>query len=229
MQLSGIKSLVPVGLALMLIILFGCSKDNNAASPNQIVGSGKLVSEQRTADIFNGINVTGIGKVYITQDTVQNLRIEADDNIIGLVTTSVSDGVLMVALKDGSYNGITVNVYASMKTIRQLECVGTAEFVNNGQIDSDSIVCRITGTGTITLNGKAGFESVEIVGAGNIHNYGLTSSRCSAVISGTGNIEVNVVQELDAVISGTGKISYSGNPAIIHQTISGVGTVVSNP
>ena len=203
MRIFSLKSVMPIGIVLTVILFSGCSKDNEGVTnPNQIVGSGRLVSDQRAAGTFNAINVTGIGKVYISQDTVQSLRIEADDNILGLVTTTVSNGLLTVALKDGSYSGITVNVYASMKTIRELQCVGTAEFVNDGRIDSDSIVCRITGAGTITLNGTARFESVEIIGAGTIHNYGLVSSRCSALISGTGNIEVNVTQELDAIISG---------------------------
>jgi Putative auto-transporter adhesin, head GIN domain len=157
------------------------------------------------------------------------LRIEADDNIIGLVTTSVSNGLLSVALKQGSYSNITINVYASMETINRLECVGTVEFATNGQIQTDSIVCGIIGTGNITLTGTAGFESIEITGTGDVHNFGLASSRCSALISGTGNIEVNVTQELDAVIAGTGSITYSGNPTVVHQTMTGVGSITRQP
>ncbi|MGA7161480.1 MAG: head GIN domain-containing protein [Bacteroidota bacterium] len=225
MRISNIKSFTSLGLVFVLVILSGCSKSNSVTNPNQIVGSGKLLTEQRTVDTFTGIQVTGIGKVFVTQDSAQGLRIEADDNVIGLVTTSVSNGLLSVALKQGSYSNITVNVYASMKTINRLESVGSAEFVTAGQIQTDSIVCRITGTGSITLKGTAGFESVEITGAGNVDNFGLASSRCSAMISGTGNVEVNVTQELDAVIAGTGTIVYTGNPQVLHQTVTGVGSV----
>jgi Putative auto-transporter adhesin, head GIN domain len=227
MRISSMKSVMLVGMVVTFGLLSGCSKDSGVTNSNQTVGSGNLITQQRTVGTFSGIQVTGIGKVFITQDTVQGLHIEADDNIIDLVTTSVNNGLLTVALKSGSYSGITINVYASMKSISQLDCVGTVEFVNSGQIQTDSIACRITGTGTITLNGTAGFESIEIIGAGNVHNFGLASSRCSALISGTGKIEVNVTQELDAVISGTGDISYSGNPTVIHQTVSGIGSIAS--
>jgi hypothetical protein len=116
-----------------------------------------------------------------------------------------------------------------MKSINRLECIGAAEFLTDGQIQTDSILCRITGTGKITLKGSATSERVEIVGAGDVHNFDLVSSRCSALISGAGNIEVNVTQELDAVIAGTGNIIYSGNPPSVRQTVTGVGSVKSGP
>jgi hypothetical protein len=223
------KFLMLTGFVLMFVLLYGCKKENQVTNTDQIVGSGKLVTEQRTTASFTGIQVTGIAKVIIKQDTAQSLRIEADDNIMGLVTTSVNNGLLAVGLKEGSYNNITVNVYASMKSISRLECIGGAEFLTDGQIQTDSIVCRITGTGKITLKGTATSETVEIIGAGDIHNFDLVSSRCSALISGAGNIEVNVTQELNAVIAGTGNIIYSGNPLVVHQTVTGVGSVKAGP
>jgi hypothetical protein len=217
------------GFVLMFVLLYGCEKDNQVTNPDQVVGSGKLVMEQRTTDVFSGIQVTGIAKVIIKQDTVQSLRIEADDNIMDSVTTSVNNGLLSVGLKKGSYNNITINVYASMKTISRLECIGAAEFLTDGQMQTDSVVCRITGTGKIALKGSATSETVEIIGTGDVHNFDLVSSRCSALISGAGNIEVNVTQELNAVIAGTGIITYSGNPSVVHQTVTGVGSVRVRP
>ncbi len=221
------KSLMLTGFVLMFVLLYGCKKENQVTNPDQIVGSGKLVTEQRTVEAFTGIQVTGIAKVIIKQDTAQSLRIEADDNIMPLVKTSVNNGLLAVGLKEGSYSNITVNVYASMKTIIRLECIGTAEFVTDGQIQTDSILCRIIGTGKITLKGTATSETVEIVGAGDVHNFDLISLRCLASISGAGNIEVNVTQALNAVIAGTGNIIYAGNPSYVIQLVTGVGSVTA--
>jgi hypothetical protein len=220
-----IKSSVVLCIILMAISLTGCSKDDTIAGNDKITGSGRLVSQTRVVGTFSGIQVTNFAKVFITQDTLESLRIEVDDNIMDRVNTSVAGGILSVGLKDGSYNGVTVNVYASMKTIKRLESMGAADFSNTVPIVTDTIVCRIIGAGTITLTGSAVYEAAEIVGAGTIKNFGLSTSRCSASISGTGNIEVNVSGQLDALITGTGAIIYDGNPSTVHPVVSGVGSI----
>jgi hypothetical protein len=217
-----LSTLAPFALFPILFIA-GCT--NHSSNPDQIVGSGRLVSESRGLPTFSGIQVTGIAKVVIKQDTLQSLRIEADDNIMDRITTAVSNGLLVIGLKEGSYNNITINVFASMKTIDRLECVGTADFATSGPIQTNGITCRVTGVGSITLSGTATNQTIALTGTGDIHNFGLISSHCTATITGLGNLEVNVTQQLDAVVSGSGSIVYAGNPGIVNKTIVGIGSV----
>jgi hypothetical protein len=223
MRSSRVKVLFISGIILLNILYYGCSR--NTTEPDQVVGSGRLVSQLRASNPFTGIQVTGVGKVIIKQDTVQTLVVQADDNIIDRVTTSVSNGVLIVGLQQGSYSSITININVSMQAINRLECIGTAEFLNSGQIQTDSIVCRITGAGKITLTGTATQQTVQITGAGDVHNFGLASSHCLAMISGAGNVEVNVTQQLDAIINGTGSVTYTGDPQVVNKTITGIGNI----
>ena len=224
-----VKSTKVLTLILVLAMYGGCSKNDNIVDNDRISGSGKLVAQTRVVDTFTGIQVTNLGRVFITQDSLESLRIEADDNIIDRVMTSINGGVLSVGLKDGSYNKVTINVYASMKSIKRLESTGAADFLTTIPISTDTIFCRITGTGTVTLTGTAAYEAVEIMGAGTIKNFGLATSRCSASISGTGNIEVNVSEQLDAMITGTGTITYEGNPPVVNQIVSGIGSIQQKP
>jgi hypothetical protein len=191
----------------------------------QIAGSGRIVSQVRAAAGFTGIEVTNTTKVIITQDTVESLRIEVDDNILDRVTTTVTGGVLRVGLQEGSYNNVTFRVYVSMVNINLLESTGAADFSATGPISVGEIVCRITGAGTVTLWGTATSETVEIIGAGSIRNLGLVTPRCTALISGAGDIQVHVTEQLDAVISGTGSIVYAGDPPTVHSIITGLGNV----
>ena len=225
MYTSSCKNLLLLAMTFVVAFMFGCSDNDTVVNNNQIVGSGRIVAQVRTVGTYSGIQVTNFAKVIITQDTVEQLRIESDDNIIDHVLTSVNGGILMVGLDNGSYNNITVNVYTSMKTIKRLESVGTAEFSTTNPIQTDSILCRITGAGTITLVGTATFEAVEIIGAGSIHNFDLVATRCVTTISGSGTIEVNVTSRLDAIIAGTGSIVYAGNPQTVQQSVSGVGSI----
>jgi hypothetical protein len=218
-----------LGLAVMAFLYSACSKDDTVVNNDQIVGSGRIVSQVRPVGTFAEIQVTNFAKVYVAQDTVEALRIESDDNIIDRVMTSVSNGILVVGLKEGSYNSITVNVFASMKHIRRLESTGAAEFSSTNSVQTDSIICKITGAGSMTLAGTANDEIVEIVGAGNIHNFNLVSTSCYASISGAGNVEINATRSLDAAIAGTGTITYAGNPPAVHQVVTGVGSVRPRP
>jgi hypothetical protein len=225
MQTSLKKLGLIFGLWMVVSFFWGCSKNENAVDNGQIVGSGRIVTESRSCGTFTGIQVTNFAKVFITQDTVESLRIESDDNIIGSVQTTLNGAILVVGLRDGSYGHVTVNVYASMKNIKFLESIGTADFSAVNSIQTDSLICKITGTGNVTLAGKTNYEKVQITGSGNIQNSNLLSSFCTITISGTGNVQVHVTQQLDATIAGTGNITYDGNPALIHQSITGVGVV----
>jgi hypothetical protein len=203
----------------------GCEKHNSITGEETITGSGRVVSESRSTGAFTGARVTNYANVIITQGSGAALRIEADDNIIERVSTVVADGVLEVGLPPGSYKNITLNVFATMEQVRLLESQGAADFRLTAPLQTDTIVCRIIGTGTVTLSGTATVEIIEITGAGDIHNFDLLSDRCSAVISGAGNINVCAKRELSAMISGTGNVVYDGNPPTVHSIITGVGAV----
>ncbi|MGA9120321.1 MAG: head GIN domain-containing protein [Bacteroidota bacterium] len=228
MSILGPRFLILSGILLAGMVLDGCSSGVTAPD-DRIVGSGRIVSEQRPVSPFTGIQVVGIAKVTITQDTIETLRVEADDNILARVVTSFNGGMLIVNLQEGSYGNITVNIFVSMNTVERLECTGAADFLTAGPIHVDGVVCRITGTGHISLTGSTTAQTIEITGAGEVHNFAFTSSHSSVLISGTGNVEVHAADELNAVIAGTGNIVYSGNPPVVHQTISGVGNINPKP
>ncbi|MGD0037630.1 MAG: DUF2807 domain-containing protein [Bacteroidota bacterium] len=225
MRISYITFALVVGFIMLIFLCWGCSKNENIVGSNQIIGSGKLVSESRVVGTFAGIQVTSFAKVVIKQDTVESLRIESDDNIIDDVVTFLNGTTLVVGLRDGSYNNVTVNLYVSMKNIKLLESIGAAEFSTVNSIQTDSLTCKITGAGNITLTGKTNYENVEIIGNGNVHNSNLASSFCSVTISGAGSVEAQVTVQLDAVIAGSGTIIYTGNPTVVHQSISGIGVI----
>jgi hypothetical protein len=223
MTVKNSRSTLALVAFMAIFSISGCT--DHLSGPNQIVGSGRLVSRSRTLPTFTGIQVTGIAKVLIQQDTAQSLPIEADDNIVDRITAAVHNGLLVIGLQPGSYSNVTINVFISMKSVDRLECAGTADFVTSGPIWTDAITCRITGAGTMTLSGTATNQTVEVTGTGDVHNFGLISNRCSATITDLGSLEVNATQQLDAIVSGSGSIIYAGNPGVVNKTIAGLGWV----
>ena len=215
--------------AVSVLLLSGCLDEDYVVNNEGLTGSGNIISQTRNAGTFDGIQIVNFARIFITQDTLESLRIEADDNIVDNVITVVQDGILKVGLEDNSYNNITLNIHVSMKKIKHLESRGAGYLVTTNTISADTIVCIIRGAGTMILTGTAVYESIEIEGAGSVNNFGLAVLNCSASISGAGRIEVNVSGQLNAKISGTGTIIYDGNPLSVNRVIAGVGSIQQKP
>src|SRR3990170_5909134 len=66
-------------------------------------GSGNVVTEERDVSDFHKIHLSGIGNLIITQGEEESLTIEADDNIMPLISADVSGERLTISFKRG-YN-----------------------------------------------------------------------------------------------------------------------------
>ncbi|MCP5113671.1 MAG: hypothetical protein GY953_22790, partial [bacterium] len=64
------------------------------APPRQVVGSGVRVSENRSVSNFHRVRVLALAEVEITVGQGPGLRIEADDNVLDMIDTRVTGGVL---------------------------------------------------------------------------------------------------------------------------------------
>ena len=215
-------------LLLLIIPTAGCNRYSTEPEPD-FTGSGRIVSETRSLAPFKGVVVESIGNVHVTQDSVQTVNVAADDNILGRVSTRVENGVLFVGLLPGSYSRVTIDFYISIPTVESIKINGAGNASSSAPLHCDSLLFVISGTGSVAVSGSVTRETIIVAGAGSVYAGDMVSSLCSATILGTGNAEVNVTDQLDAVITGVGSITYSGNPPIIHQQVSGVGSVIRKP
>jgi hypothetical protein len=46
--------------------------------------------------------------------------------------------------------------------------------------------------------------------------------------SGIGNVSIHCEDELSLIVSGIGKVSYTGNPRLVHEDVSGIAKVSRN-
>jgi Putative auto-transporter adhesin, head GIN domain len=93
------------------------------------------------------------------------------------------------------------------------------------QLATTELVTKISGSGTITVNGAASDQNLDISGSGRYQAEGLTSKTVKARISGSGNATVMATDVLDVQISGSGSVTYSGDPQV-KQEISGSGKLI---
>ncbi len=223
---STLQKITGALLLVVVVWLFGgCHETSSVNSSEQIVGSGRLVTRSASVVPFTGIDLTGIGEVYVTQDSMQSVRLEADDNIIDRLLVGVQNGNLTIGIEQGSYSQVTIKIYVSAPMVKFLQVTGAGSFASVGPLETSTLTTRIVGAGSVTLSGRAASHVVELEGTGSVHGFNFESSSCSVMLSGTGTAEVNVTQHLEATITGIGSVIYAGDPPEVSSNITGLGSL----
>lgn len=229
--------------SLIIFIFTACSK-----SKKNSLGSGNVISQTRDVSGFNQIFFNGNGNVFISQGESESLTIEGEDSILELVTTLVIDKALRIDYKKSNAAHLIsssplVNVYIQVKDIQEIRLSGSGTISTstplktfhlkmsisgsgNGTIDviGHKLVTILSGSSNFTVKGTVENQDIWISGSG-IYQAGELSSKVANInITGSGEVSVNVQDDMDIHISGAGTVIYRGTPRI-RQSISGSGNV----
>jgi hypothetical protein len=199
-----------------VLLLISCS---------QTTGSGNLKTESRPVSGFTAIDLSGSGTLNIEQTGTESLTIEAEDNILPLLTSNVSGGTLHLGEKDNTLLRETkpINYRLTVKDLSGLTVSGSGQ-VSANSITAGKLSVVLSGSGSILLSGKANPQEITISGSGQYDAKGLASKTTTVNLSGSGRAVVNTSDALDATISGSGSLEYIGSPTVT-QNISGSGSV----
>ena len=213
-----------------------------------IPGSGVIVKETRKVTGFDAISIRIPAEMTITQGNIESVIVEAEDNLLPQLTTSVKSGTLVIENTENNWSKrvnpketvkITIVVknlneinFSSAGTLVVEELTSTnlslrlsgAGEVTLSHMKIDSLDVNLSGAGTIHAEGEANNVKINISGFGSFDGKGLTSQVADVVISGAGSATLRVEKELTARVSGAGSVNYFGDPKVTRQ-ISGAGSV----
>jgi hypothetical protein len=212
---------VGCALAVVLLLVTGCDELIDEVSGVQ--GSGNLVSESREVSGFDEIAVLGSGDVIVDVDGTESLVVEAEDNILPLLRTEVRNSRLELGPRDPISPTEPITYTISAAALEGVLITGSGDIAASN-VDADSFVAEITGSGHIEPTGTAAELDLTITGSGEFEGTGLVAATGSVSISGSGNAAVNVTDALDVSISGSGNVAYIGNPTL-DTSISGSGNI----
>jgi len=189
-----------------------------------VAGSGNRKTEKREVKTFNAIDTSGAYNINVTCQKPATFEIEADDNILPLIKAEVRDGVLFVSNDQEFHSSKTPSLRISLPDLTKLtnSGAGTVNIVgaNSNQLDLD-----LTGTASIDAGGNAKSLTISSTGAGKRNADNLHAEKARVSVSGAASVDVYATEQLDVDISGVGKVSYSGNPKVVHKNVSGIGSV----
>lgn len=212
----------------------------------RIRGNGNVKTEARTAGSFTNINVSGNIDIYVRQDSVSSIKVEADENLLEYIVVDNNDGTLEIHPRSG-YNlrpRKTIKVYVGNNTFRKFNASGACDIFTENRISVDGTIdINLSGASDVKMDIKAPKIEADLSGAGNINlrgetkdfvvsGSGSTDIRCFDLLSenteiklsGAGNAEVFASVKLDVHVSGAADVKYKGNAAV-SQKISGAGSV----
>jgi hypothetical protein len=136
-----------------------------------------------------------------------------------LTGVSVSGSGSFAAMDKITASSFEANISGSGKTEGTVECgnysaniSGSGKIINN--VVCDNLTAYISGSGEITITGTGKDSNVRITGSGDFNGIEFKTNNVSAQISGSGNMNIWVLDYLKANVSGSGSVRYRGNPRI---------------
>jgi hypothetical protein len=208
-------------------------------------GSGRVQTESRTVQGFSAVALTGTGTLVITQGNTEALTIEAEDNLLPVLTSTVRDGRLTLGTKDrvGIRPTKPIRYTLSVKNLNAIDISGSGDVqatalkserftveisgsgnAEIGQLTATTLKLDISGSGNITVAGTANRQEIDISGSGKVRADELVSKEAMVNTSGNGKATLRVSDTLDVRISGSGSVDYIGAPRITSH-VSGSGAV----
>ena len=173
-----------------------------------IDGNGEMISQNRTLEPFHSIVVEGSMDVQIGHGDQQLLKLQAEENIMPIITTTIKNGVLTISSTENYCTTKGVRVFATMPEIRSVTIEGSGD---------------VTAEGIIVAGKNAGAST----GAGVPPD--AATGKLSFAIDGSGSINVRVQSdEVGVIIGGSGDVFLKGSSRAFKAEINGSGNIIAS-
>jgi hypothetical protein len=213
------------------------------SSCDEMIGSGRIVKESREVRSFDAIEASGAFRIYLSQGNNESLVIEADDNLMQYIETSVRGGKLYLDTRGVGLRSATLRAHITVVDIENIKASGAVKITGETPIEfkrlkigasgaadidmevyGDNMELKVSGAGKTYLTGEVDKMSINLSGASKLSAETLYTKFMDIEISGAGSANVNVDEVLDAKISGAGNVRYIGEPKV-RSKVSGAGNV----
>ena len=238
------KNLIGILILSVMIILLSIFT-TSCIYIGATIGSGNVITEERDISGFDSISIGSSMNLIIEQTGSETLKIEAEDNIIPLVKTSVIGKELVIKLAPGIFSFFSIkpiNCYVTVKDLKGLK-VSSSSSANCKELTTDKLDINVSSSGranlvvhaneldadlsssaVLKISGDAVKQNIKVSSSGNYEAENLLSKECTVRVSSSGSATVNVSDLLNVNISSSGQVNYTGKPEI-HQEISSSGSL----
>ena len=218
-----------IALFSLIILVGGCRE----IAGERVKGSGHVITENRTASGFNNVDISGAIDVYVKQDSVSSVKVEADDNILEYIQVH-SDGSTLEIYTENNIRLKPTNkikVYISNPQYKEIQVSGastirceneitSADAIDIGlsgasdgrlELNAPKISVHLTGASNTSIKGKTKDFEGSASGASEIRGFDLLSENADVDASGASHIEIFASVRINGQSSGASSVNYKGN------------------
>ncbi|HEY9197019.1 MAG TPA: head GIN domain-containing protein [Mucilaginibacter sp.] len=207
-------------------------------------GSGNIVTENRKANEFTRLDVSGSYKVFLKQDSSLTISIKGDDNLLKYVSTSVEGDQLTIKSRKNFCSDGDIVINIGIRNLKEIGASGAVELssagkINTGDLKFDlsgatkinldvnaaNLVSETSGMSELNLTGQAASHRVETSGVAKIHAFDFVVGDYEINTSGVSDCKINVLKTLNVHSSGASEIQYKGSPATVNNDKSGASSI----
>ena len=234
-------------IVLLIAAVFSLTACNFDLNFNQTSGSGNVETEERnvTADFDKVHGSAGID-VYLTEGNDNKIVVEADDNLLSLITTEISNGKLKIGVVNGKNIGRAKakKVHVTYKSLTAITASSGADVIGNSVVKSESLTLKsssgadlevdiiakevyadVSSGADLKVAGRAIKLVADASSGSDLKAKELEVKVCKANASSGADITVNVLDEIDGKASSGGDIKYYGNPTAVKTKDGASGSV----
>ncbi len=207
------------------------------------MGHGERVIRKLDLPPIETITFGIAGNLIIRLGTEQKVTVEGQANMQDILKTKVENGnwnivfdkcvnlheafditVTLPSLQAVVLSGSGTIVMEDLLESERFRAILTGSGIINIKVNAEQVDAEILGSGNIDVEGLADFLQVTLSGSGTIDTYSMIATTANVEVSGSGEVFVEVLDELSILITGTGNVTYRGNP-IVNSNIIGTGQV----
>src|SRR6187399_324332 len=218
-----------IALFSLIILVGGCRE----IAGERVKGSGHVITEDRTASGFNNIDISGALDIYVKQDSVSAVKVEADDNILEYIQVHTDGSTLEIYMENNirlrpsnkikvyisnpQYKEIQVSGASSIHCENEITSTDALDVSLSGasdgklELNAPKISINLTGASNASIKGKTKDFEGSASGASEIRGFDLLSENANVDASGASHIEIFASVKIDGEASGASSVNYKGN------------------
>ncbi|TRZ41085.1 head GIN domain-containing protein [Robertkochia solimangrovi] len=197
-------------------------------------GNGNVVTESRSVSGFDKIHASEGLDVVVSQGATTEVKVEADENIMPLILTEVSDNTLRIHCKDPIGKARSKKIFVTVPSLRELSVSSGADLESMGLVESDNISlsassgadlkveikaddvhCNTSSGADIRVVGSANSINADASSGSDINADDLQVKTAIANASSGADISINATEKVTKKTSSGGSIHISGSAEIV--------------
>jgi hypothetical protein len=196
-----------------------------------------VTEESRELANITGVQLAMQGTLHIMLGSSENLRIEAEDNLMEYIQTNLRASNLVIETRQGINlnNTRPIDYYLTVKRLNSI-VISSSGDIDTGDLQSDSfsvtinsvsnlmsdsISVRISSSGDLEIKGgQVQNQNITISSSGEYRARSLTSVDANVTLTSSGEATIRVSDHLSGRLSSSGDIYYIGSPDLNVSTSS---------